>query len=497
MVRLEACVNEQFSDLPAEAFRRLVELAVDPMTLIDPSGTVLYQNPASQIYFGWSPEELVSQNIFDFMHPDDVDVAAGAALRIWQGDDVDRIIVRFKTKSREWRLVEVVASVGWEGNLFLNTRDVTDREAMVSQITQSNERFSTAFNASSKLAIIADVSSGRALIVDANEAFAEFVGESQERCKGKTVAELGAVADDLARDHLFERLNADGVVRQHRLMLKNSLGEDRVFLVDVEIIGRESELFHFNAIDITDREAVENQLYHAKHMEAVGQLSGGVAHDFNNMLTVVTGHVDLIRSNINQKAEVYSSLDVIQNVVERGASLIEKLLTFSRKIHLQPKAVSISDSVDMLLELVRPTLTESIEVTLSGRSDWLCYLDPGLFENSLMNLVLNAKDAMPGGGSLNIDLRDTTLTQDDSLKLGLLEGDYVGIKVTDMGHGMAEETIERVFEPFFTTRSEIGGTGLGLSMVYGFVSQSGGHISVESRQGKGTTFSLLLPRAVR
>jgi CheY-like chemotaxis protein len=228
-------------------------------------------------------------------------------------------------------------------------------------------------------------------------------------------------------------------------------------------------------------------------MESVGQLTGGVAHDFNNLLTVVSGNFELIQDTTdNDRVRELASAGL--RAVNRGAKLTTQLLAFSRRQKLNPKLVCANKLISEFLGLIRQAVGGECEVRL--RTDeplWQCYVDPPLLEGALLNLALNARDAMPDGGVLEIETRNVVL--EEGSMPGAAPGSYVRLSVLDTGCGMSPEVRDQIFEPFFTTKEVGKGTGLGLSMVYGFVRQSGGHVTVESAPGAGTTIALYLPKA--
>ncbi|MBL8833038.1 MAG: PAS domain S-box protein [Rhodospirillales bacterium] len=249
--------------------------------------------------------------------------------------------------------------------------------------------------------------------------------------------------------------------------------------------------------DITRRKSTERQLRQAQKMEAVGNLTGGMAHDFNNLLSIVIGNVDLLLSNEALDPETAELAREALDAALRGASLTQRLLAFARRQPLQPERIEIDDLIANLARLLRRTVGEDIDLRISeGESVWPVVVDPAQLEASIVNLVNNARDAMPDGGTLSIATRNRILDEDyASLNPGVAAGDYAMIEVSDSGTGMTRETMNSIFEPFFTTKEQGKGSGLGLSMVFGFMKQSGGHIGVYSEVGVGTTFRLYLPRA--
>lgn len=250
------------------------------------------------------------------------------------------------------------------------------------------------------------------------------------------------------------------------------------------------------ARDITARKETEAQLRQAQKMEAVGQLTGGVAHDFNNLLAVVLGNLDLTADILDDDDPAGELIDKAIGAAERGANLTQRLLAFSRKQALQPEVIDCGQIVDNMEDLLRRTLGETIDIETSANPDlWLCAADPSQLENSILNLAINARDAMPRGGKLTIEVANAKLDDDYAAAQADVEpGEYVMVAVSDTGTGIPPDELGRVFDPFFTTKQVGQGSGLGLSMVYGFAKQSGGHSVIYSEFGEGTTVKLYLPQ---
>ena len=250
------------------------------------------------------------------------------------------------------------------------------------------------------------------------------------------------------------------------------------------------------AEDVTDRRALEDQFRQAQKMEAVGRLAGGVAHDFNNLLMVISGYAEVILSQIDLDNPLYDKGRAIQLAADRATTLTRQLLAFSRKQLLELKVVDVNAIVQDMERLLRPLIGENVELTTMLAPEAAhTRADAGQLEQVLMNLVVNAKDAMPGGGKLTIQTAISVV--DENHRRGqqfIRPGDYVMLSVSDTGMGMDKETQSRIFEPFFTTKEKGKGTGLGLSTVYGIVKQSGGYVMVQSEQGRGTTFQIYLPQ---
>jgi len=250
--------------------------------------------------------------------------------------------------------------------------------------------------------------------------------------------------------------------------------------------------------DISERLEMEEQLRRTLRMESIGQLTGGIAHDFNNLLTVILGNAELLLEELPEDSRLRSLADMVMRGAQRGSDLTHRLLAFARKQPLDPKIVDINRLIGNTEELLRRTLGEDVEIELiPSEGLWPALIDPGQLEDVLLNLALNARDAMPEGGRLIIETSNTEL--DEAYAAANLEvepGEYVLVAVSDTGRGIPSDQLEQVFEPFFTTKEASNSTGLGLPMVYGFIKQSRGHVKIYSEAGEGTTVKMYLPRAM-
>ncbi len=248
--------------------------------------------------------------------------------------------------------------------------------------------------------------------------------------------------------------------------------------------------------EVRERESVELQLRQAQKMEAVGQLTGGVAHDFNNMLAVIIGALDIARKRLNKgNGDIATFIDSAIEGAKRGATLTQRLLAFSRQQALDPKVLGVNTLISGLSDFLRRSLGENIQIEIvHGAGLWRVHVDGHQLENAIINLAVNARDAMPKGGRLTIETENTKLDARYAAESSIAPGDYIMVCVTDTGAGMTPETMARAFDPFFTTKAVGQGTGLGLSQVFGFVKQSGGHIKIYSEVDRGTTVKVYLPR---
>jgi signal transduction histidine kinase len=245
-----------------------------------------------------------------------------------------------------------------------------------------------------------------------------------------------------------------------------------------------------------ERRKTEEALRQSHKMEAIGQLSGGIAHDFNNLIMIVKGNLRLLKRKLGADAEQAGTyIASADEALDRAAHLTQRILAFSRRQPLTPQRVNLSTLAQGLSELIRHSVGEKVEITLRLTASWFTLCDINQMENVLLNLAINARDAMPDGGRLVVETRDVTLTRAPADVEGeFVPGDYVALAVIDTGSGMPEEVRRRAVDPFFTTKPQGKGTGLGLSMTFGFVRQSGGYLVIDSAPGKGTAITVLMPR---
>ncbi|HEY1722967.1 MAG TPA: response regulator [Magnetospirillaceae bacterium] len=324
----------------------------------------------------------------------------------------------------------------------------------------------------------------------------------------ETEKSIGFLLDNI---HPEDRPGVVGAVETHvqsqsrlhgefRVRMKD--GEYRWFSASGEVTREQADkpLYLSGSItDISERRRVEEQLFQAQKMEAIGNLTGGIAHDFNNILAIVIGNLDLLTMEIADGSEARALVDTAISASLKGSELTKSLLAFSRRQPLQPKMVSINKLLNDGAKMLSRAIGETIDVQLNlAEGLWSVSIDPSLLESALLNMMVNARDAMPNGGHIIIETRNTTLdAQYASENAEVIPGDYVVLEVSDDGSGMTPDVLRRVFEPFFTTKEKGKGTGLGMAMVFGFVKQSGGHIKIYSEVGHGTTIRIYLPRAAR
>jgi two-component system cell cycle sensor histidine kinase/response regulator CckA len=338
-------------------------------------------------------------------------------------------------------------------------------------------------------------------IVECNPAFVRMFGfTSREEARG---TELGRLFPDPdSYQLLMDRLKTDRRL-EYCIVEMKAINSGLVHIVGNFIASEQTdggeETITGYVFDNTDLKRLEEQFRQAQKMEAIGQLAGGIAHDFNNLLTAIMGYLQLTLDKVKPGDPVWADLQEIRKATERAGSLTGRLLAFSRKQVLVPELLNLNTVVEEMRKLLQRIIGENIELTTRQKEDlWLVRADRGQLEQVVVNLAVNARDAMPTGGKLVIEAANAQLDQSyTKTHLGVEPGEYVSLTVSDSGVGMSREVLCRLFEPFFTTKEPGKGTGLGLATVYGIVKQSGGHISVYSEPGRGSAFRVYLPRALR
>jgi len=369
-----------------------------------------------------------------------------------------------------------------------------DQQELVEEL-RGEERFRKAFNVNPEPITIATINEGR--YIDVNESFLRVTGYRREEVIGRTYLELNFWERPEDRAKFVETLRQQGSVRHIEISFRTKSGETRAGLGSgeaIEIGGQQCIFTIFK--DITEQKILEKQLRQAQRMEAIGQLAGGIAHDFNNLLGVMIGYCELLQNQLAPDSSLLKECEQIRKAGERAASLTRQLLAFSRQQILEPRVINLNASVQDMEKMLRRVIGEDIDLCTSLDESLGCVMaDRGQIEQIIMNLAVNARDAMPHGGRLTIETSNVELGEDYVRQHSQHSpGPHVLLCVTDTGIGMSAETQAQIFDPFFTTKEQGKGTGLGLSTVYGVVRQSGGHIWVYSELGLGTTFKIYLPR---
>ena len=494
-------------------YRLLVEGISDyAIYMLDPEGRVSSWNRGAERFKGYSEEEILGQHFSRFYT--DEDKATGlpeTALRTAREQgrfEHEGWRVR-KGGGRFWAHVIIDPIRDAQGRLVgyaKITRDLTERRQAEEQLRQSQEQLRLLVQGVTDYALYMLDLEGR---VSSWNAGAERIkGYSREEILGNHFSRFYTDEDREAGvpDRGLRQAATEGRWETEGWRVRKDGTRFWAHVIIDAIRDDAGELIGFAKItqDITERrnsqrelEEAREALFQSQKMEAVGQLTGGVAHDFNNLLTVIIGGLDTIaRSKPSDTARIRRALEMSRHAADRAASLTSRLLAFSRKQALEPTPTDLNALVRNMAELLHRTLGEHVELesALSPRL-WPVEVDQNQVESAILNLAVNARDAMPSGGKLTIETQNTFLDESYvATDAEVRPGQYVAICVSDTGSGISEGNLARVFEPFFTTKELGRGTGLGLSMVYGFVKQSGGHITIYSEEGQGTTVKLYFPR---
>jgi PAS domain S-box-containing protein len=339
------------------------------------------------------------------------------------------------------------------------------------------------------------------IVTDWNSQAENIFGWSRSEALGKTLADL--IVPEMhraAHTSGLERFlrTGEGAILGRRMEIEARRRDEKEIKVELSIIAlrrRDGVVFNGFLRDITDRIAAEERLRQAEKMEAVGQLTGGIAHDFNNILTVITGTIEILSEAVAKEPQLAAITRMIDDAAARGADLTQHLLAFARKQPLQPRNTDVNTLLVDTVKMLRPTLGEQINIeTVFDDEACIAAVDPNQLTTAIINLALNARDAMPEGGKLMLETGSAYLDENYSGLHGDVQpGRYTLIAVSDSGTGIPAGMLDKVFDPFFTSKGPGKGTGLGLSMVYGFVKQSSGHIKIYSEEGHGTTIKMYLP----
>jgi PAS domain S-box-containing protein len=489
--------------LSEERFRGIISSAALGIVITDVGGRIQIANEVFCRMLGYTEMELAGLDEISLVHADDRARYQRAVDRLMAGE-VESFIMekRCLTKSGNilWSRASASAQFDHGGkpvSMTVITEDITEQR----QVERQLRLLESAIARTSDLVIIteADLIDGDGpKIVYVNDAFERRTQYSREEAMGKTPRMLQGA--DTSRDELDRIRRSLERTEPVRAELTNYQKDGKEFSIELEIapvFDRNGSCTHFVAIerDITERLALEAQLRQSQRLESVGQLTGGVAHDFNNLLTVVLGNADLLCEALAEDDRHRPLAEMIVGAAEKGAQLTQRLLAFSRRQALDPKIVDVNQLLRGMHGLLLRSLGEHIEIAVLAAANLShASVDPGQLESAVLNLCLNARDAMPTGGRLTVETANMMLdSRYAAIHSEVRPGRYVMLAVSDTGVGIGAAELPRVFEPFFTTKEMGKGTGLGLAMVYGFIKQSGGHVSIYSELGQGTCVKMYLP----
>ncbi|WFU43945.1 PAS domain S-box protein [Bradyrhizobium sp. CB82] len=498
MLRRQSASERDLHGERERLFSAVVESSNDAIITKTLDGTITAWNRAAERVFGYSAKEAVGKPIDIIMpegHRDEMEeilartrngevIEQHETVRVNKnGQPLDVALSLFPLRSADGKIIGASKVV----------RDITERKRTQAALNREVEERQRIFETSQDLILVTD---GYGNFVQVSPSVKDILGFGPEEMVGHTATEF-IHPDDLEKTRAEMRAARRGLTkRSFEARYPHKDGHD----VTLNWMGTWSEpvkRHFFIGRDLTEKQAAEAQFRQAQKMDAIGQLTGGVAHDFNNVLTVIAGTIEILSEAVADRPDLAAITRLIDDAAERGAQLTRHLLAFARKQPLQPREVDPNALVVEAAKLLHPTLGEQITITPQLTEDaWPALVDPSQLTTAILNLALNARDAMPDGGTLVLETRNIFLDEGyASMNPDIIAGNYVMIAVSDTGTGIPAALIERVFDPFFTTKEVGKGTGLGLSMVFGFVKQSGGHVKIYSEEGHGTSVKIYLPRS--
>jgi len=495
--------KDQVISKPA-MLQAILESAVAAILAIDSAGRIQSVNPATERMFGYTADEMLGQPVSMLM-PEPYRSAHDAYLRHYLTTGERRIIGigrEVEGQRRDGTIFPIhlsVAEFEVGGGRFFSgiINDLSARASLQAEIDRQSLLFQTVFDHMPE-ALVVSAPEGQIILV--NPAATRMFGYEAddivdldwmtlfedplipERLQRDLAAEVGAGPASTSIAATLLRKDGSRFPAKGNIAVLYGADQQRMAVVS---------LFR----DVTEELKQKEAVLKSQRLEAIGQLTGGIAHDFNNLLTIISGNLELLEDSISNPQD-HELLSRAIRAADAGARLTNRLLTFARRRHLAPEVINLNEQVRGMIELLLRTLGDTIELRTHLAPDlWLARVDAGEVESAVLNLAINARDAMPAGGKLSIRTDNATLEEGETGFDGpLIAGEYVRISVSDNGLGMSKETLSRVFEPFFTTKPPGRGTGLGLSTIYGFVKQSNGNITIYSEPGVGTTVNLYLPR---
>lgn len=506
----EACLNERQPTEPAtnvspdehQACEHLVHELPAMIMSIDERGRVTGANRQWLTFWGHSAEELVNLHVSDLLTPASHKFLVETVYPDFFLSGICRnvnITCVLKDGTLRNGLVSCLGARDENGRIkstIAVLQDVTREKATETALRQSEERFRGSFEAAAHGMALASPD-GRLMAV--NPVMASLLGQDERSIKRESLQNL---VDDRDKPTLLNKVGRilAGELESAQMELRFPCKNGKLIwgLTSISIVRNSNGMVaHFvvQIVDLTARRETEERLKNARKMEAIGQLTGGIAHDFNNMLQVIMGNLQLVQDHLTTESSKEYLTEAL-DAAARGADLTTQLLAFSRRQSLAPENISVNGLIESMNGIIRRTVGEAVEFKAElMEAEAQISADLSQLETALVNLALNCRDAMPNGGCLTIQTRSVYLNEAYAARLPeVTPGHYVLISVTDTGTGIPEDVVENVLEPFFTTKDASQASGLGLSMAYGFIRQSGGHMDVCSEVGKGTSIKLYLPR---
>ncbi len=477
----------------------LIEHSSDAIALVDETGMVLYANPATAGMLGLSITEIVSSNVFRWVHDDDMlQFKANFAKSATRPGVPVKNNFRLRHKDGTWRHLESVGvnrldDPGIRG-IIINYHDVTDGKRAEEALLEGEARYRQLTEQATDIIYTCDLE-GRFTFV--NPTATRLMKYTEQELLGRHFLTLIRNDYQPRAEEFYNRQRKEHIRSTYFELPAVAKDGSEVWVgQSVQIVVEHGRPVGVQAIarDITARLALEDQLRQAQKMEAIGRLAGGVAHDFNNVLTAILGSADLLSLMLEPDDPKWAEADAIKRAAGRGAGLTKRLLSLSRPHRAAATVVDLVSAVSNMEPMLRRLMLDKIAISVTSTSlPILVRADDSALSQIVLNLVVNARDAMPNGGTATIDLGIVDLQDPIAPRLGILPGQYAGMSVRDTGEGIPADIQRHLFEPFFTTKPAEQGTGLGLSIVYGIVKGLGGAIEVQSEVGQGATFTIYMP----
>lgn len=492
-----------------ERFRSMIEHSADIVSLHDAEGNMTYQSPSIKRILGYEQDEILGLNVLDFIHPDYKAATKTETDKVRSKEGIHpSFTTKFRHKNGLWLWFECYGNNQLHnpsiGQIIFSAHDITQRREAEEKLRESEMTFSSVVKSINQGLIITDLNDNVFYI---NERLTKLTGFTFEEMKGNPAYKFLLPPDEWENLFIKNRQRGQGTseIYEHRILRKDKTSFWAESIASPfrnakgNIVGTVGIIADITARkeSIEELNKIQEQLRAAQKLESIGMLAGGIAHDFNNMLTAITGYSDLILRQLDNEDPLRRKVEEIRKAGDRAAELTYQLLAFSRKQVLQPKTVNINETVVEVLKLLKRLIGEDIVIkTFLNENVGTITIDPGQLAQVIINLSINARDAMPEGGKLVIETNNVYLDENYARRHGsfVAAGHYVMMAISDNGTGIDEKTRLRIFEPFFTTKDVGKGTGMGLATVYGIVKQSGGNIWLYSEVGKGSTFKIYLPR---
>ncbi|MBW2605193.1 MAG: PAS domain S-box protein [Deltaproteobacteria bacterium] len=489
-----------------EKFRFLAEKMADILWTLDRDFKTTYVSPSIENVLGFTPKERKRQSLEEMITPDSHQKALMLFIKELLRDEQDTadpdrsatIDVEFyhKNGSTVWMEIIVKAIRGPGGavvGMHGVSRDITERKQTEKALRESESKFRNLFDLSPQAIALTEIKSGK--LVDVNHKLCELTKYAKEEILGLNTTETGFYRET-DRSRFLKELQSSGEVNGFEMDFKvkdNSVLHTLMFARIIQIAGVSFIMTIFH--NVTEQKRLEAQLQQAHKMESIGTLAGGIAHDFNNILGIIIGNAELALDNVPEGNPAHVNLEEIRTAGSRAKDVIRQLLSFARKTELEKKPTNIAPIIQESGRLLRSSIPTSINIRQNITKDVDTILaDPTQINQILINLCTNADHAMPDGGMIEITLKNVKLDENSTAQYpGLHPGRYVNLTVTDKGHGISQEYIDRIFDPYFTTKDVGKGAGMGLAVVHGIVKEHNGIITVESELGKGTAFGIFFP----